>query len=127
MYIAAYFAAFPQITFLCFLAFELACGVYFPVMADIRARHLPEEHRLSIVSLFRIPLTAISGATIWLYHYDMKGGIREILLFCGVLMTIASLCAIRFTKTVSADSLSEEGKEEVETGKEDQGTREETK
>lgn len=104
-YVAAYFAAFPTIAYLCFIIFEFACGIYFPVMGDIRERHLPEEHRLSVVSIFRIPLTVISSTTIWLYHYDMKGGIREILIFCGILMTGACICALRFVSVVREDAV----------------------
>ena len=110
-YIGAYFAAYPTIAYLCFITFEFSCGIYFPVMGDIRERHLPEEHRLSVVSIFRIPLTVISSTTIWLYHYDMKGGIREILIFCGILMTGACICALRFVKTVQEDPVADDNLE----------------
>lgn len=113
-YIGAFFAAFPHITYLCFLIFEFACGIYFPVMGDIREKHLPEQHRLSIVSIFRIPLTVIAATTIWLYHYDMKGGIREILLFCGVLMTVACVCAFWFAKVIKKEVV-QEGSDLVKT------------
>ena len=114
-YIGAFFAAFPRITYLCFLIFEFVCGIYFPVMGDIREKHLPEQHRLSIVSIFRIPLTVISATTIWLYHYDMKGGIREILLFCGVLMTVACLCAFWFARVIKKDDSVQEGSDLVKS------------
>ena len=110
-YIGAYFAAYPTIAYLCFIIFEFSCGIYFPVMGDIRERYLPEEHRLSVVSIFRIPLTVISSTTIWLYHYDMKGGIREILIFCGILMTGACICAVRFVSTVQEDPVANDNLE----------------
>lgn len=117
-YIGAFFSAFPRITYICFLVFEFACGIYFPVMGDIREKHLPEQHRQSIVSMFRIPLTVISATTIWLYHYDMKGGIREILLFCGILMTVACVCAFWFATVIRKDGPAQGDTPSAKTGEE---------
>ena len=87
-------------------------------MGDIREKHLPEEHRLSIVSIFRIPLTVISATTIWLYHYDMKGGIREILFFCGILMTVACVCALWFARVIRREEPAQDATDLAKTEEE---------
>lgn len=38
--------------FLCFVGFQLGCGVYFPTMGSIRSRILPEAHRTALMNWF---------------------------------------------------------------------------
>lgn len=42
-----------------FCGFELACGVYYPLVATLRSRYIPEECRATVMNLFRVPLNAI--------------------------------------------------------------------
>ena len=45
--------------FFCYLVFEAAVGMYFPLMCTIRSSALPDTHRSVIMSLFAVPLNAI--------------------------------------------------------------------
>ena len=103
--LAAYFARSKNATFyrmkilLCLQLFELLCGFYFPIMRALREKVLPEEHQLSIVNWFRVPLTIISSIALLLFH-DTSGGIPEIFVFCSVMMGMAFLFSFRFARAV---------------------------
>ena len=103
--LAAYSAKnyrFLMFTFL--LIFELLCGFYFPIMRILRERVFPEEHRVSVINWFRIPLTVISSLALVLLH-DSHGGVTEILTLCAVLMGLAFLCSIRFARATTDNIL----------------------
>ena len=76
-------------------------------MREIRKEILPEDHRMSIINWFRVPLTLVSALVLLMFH-DTSGGLSEILLFCGVLMAIALLSSLRFTRQHS-DEQQDEG------------------
>ncbi len=105
--IAAYFAKNKNAMFyrlkilLCLQVFELICGFYFPIMRTLREKVLPEEHRLSVINWFRVPLTVISSLAL-LFLHDASGGIPEIFVFCGVMMMIAFVCSFRFATNTSS-------------------------
>ena len=104
--LAAYSAKnyrFLMFTFL--LLFELLCGFYFPIMRILRERVFPEEHRVSVINWFRIPLIAISSLALVLLH-DSHGGVPEILTLCAVLMGLAFLCSLRFARATRDNALS---------------------
>ena len=108
-FLAAYFAQNKFATLyrlkilICLQLFEAMCGFYFPVMRILREEVLPEEHRLSIISWFRVPLTILSSVMLLLLH-DASGGISEIFLFCGMMMLLALLCSLRFAKAKQVSS-----------------------
>jgi MFS family permease len=39
-----------------FVLFETICGMMFPAYAGLRSKHVPEEHRTTIMNIYRIPL-----------------------------------------------------------------------
>ena len=43
------------IVFVSFLVFELACGIMFPTYGSLRSTYIPEEHRTTIMNIYRIP------------------------------------------------------------------------
>lgn len=92
---------------LCLQLIEFACGFYFPIMRTLRDKVLPEEHRVSIIILFRVPLTLISAFVLLVLH-NASGGVSEIFLVCAIFMMIALLCSIRFVKISGASSFNEE-------------------
>ncbi|GJD08767.1 Molybdate-anion transporter [Galdieria sulphuraria] len=47
------------IVFFSFVLFETICGVFFPSMAVLRARTIPNEYRSTIMNLYRVPLNFI--------------------------------------------------------------------
>lgn len=46
-------------TLAAFIAFEICCGIYFPVIALLKARVVPEQVRMTIYNYYRIPLNVI--------------------------------------------------------------------
>ena len=106
-FVAAYFAMSKQATFyrlkilVCLQLFELLCGFYFPIMRVLREKVLPDEHRLSIINWFRVPLTLASSMALLCFH-DTSGGIPEIFVFCGIMMSLAFFCSFRFAKTLNS-------------------------
>lgn len=118
-FIAAWFAEDKTATLyrlqmlVCLQLFELICGFYFPIMRVLREKVLPEEHRLSIINWFRVPLTIVSSTTLLLFH-DTSGGIPQIFMFCGILMAVAFVCSFRFAK-VEGGSDSSTGEQEIAT------------
>ena len=42
--------------FASFLMFELACGIMFPTYGSLRSLYIPNEHRTTIMNIYRIPL-----------------------------------------------------------------------
>ena len=102
---AAYSAKnYRFLMFTLLLLFELLCGFYFPIMRILRERVFPEEHRVSVINWFRIPLTVISSLALVLLH-DSHGGVPEILTLCAVLMGLAFLCSIRFARAARDNAL----------------------
>ena len=91
----------------CLQLIEFGCGFYFPIMRTLRDKILPEENRLSIIILFRIPLTLLSALALLLLH-DASGGVSEIFLFCAILMVIALLCSIRFVRMSGSTTFSDD-------------------
>ena len=112
-FIAAFFARDKNALFyrlkvlICLQLFELICGFYFPIMRVLREKVLPEEYRLSIINWFRVPLTIVSSLALLLLH-DATGGIPEIFLFCGLMMSLAWVCSFRFARSASGTSDNEE-------------------
>ncbi|KAI8927405.1 hypothetical protein BC831DRAFT_398784 [Entophlyctis helioformis] len=47
------------IIYIAFNVFELCCGVYFPAMASIRSKVVPESTRSTVMNIFRVPLNLI--------------------------------------------------------------------
>lgn len=45
-------------TFMSFILFELMCGIMFPTLGSLRATYIPNEHRTTVMNLYRIPLNA---------------------------------------------------------------------
>jgi len=47
------------IMFVAFLVFEFCIGVFWPAMATMRSKYVPEEARATVMNYFRIPLNLI--------------------------------------------------------------------
>jgi hypothetical protein len=54
----------PVVVFFAFLIFETSVGMYFPAAGTRKAQIVPESHRASIYSLFRVPLNVIVVGTL---------------------------------------------------------------
>lgn len=103
--------------YIAFLLFEVVCGVYFPAMATVRSRYVPEETRSATLNFYRVPLNAIVVFTL----YKNWGTIR-VLQLCALLLLVATCCQHRLY-TVSKVSIprgddlerQEERREMIET------------
>ena len=47
------------ICFLSFVAFELICGMHWPLSGTLRSKYIPEESRSAVMNLMRVPLNLI--------------------------------------------------------------------
>ena len=54
--LSAIFMGNNTIVFSSFMAFELACGIMFPTYGSLRSMYVPDEHRTTIMNIYRIPL-----------------------------------------------------------------------
>jgi len=50
------FITHEYIVFASFAMFECICGVMFPTYGTLRSEYIPEEHRTTIMNLYRVPL-----------------------------------------------------------------------
>jgi len=76
--------------YMSFLLFEVVCGIYFPAMATIRSRYVPEETRSATLNFFRVPLNAI--VVFMLYK---NWGTTRVLQLCALLLVVATSCQHR--------------------------------
>ncbi len=52
----AYYIENKPIIFSAFVLFECVCGLMFPIYGSLRARYIPNEHRTTIMNIYRVPL-----------------------------------------------------------------------
>lgn len=76
-----------------FAAFELCCGIYFPVMSTLKSIYLPERSRASLMNFARIGLNAII-ITVLLFAGALSNAV--ILFVCTALLVGA--CAVQVMK-----------------------------
>lgn len=83
-------------TYLAFVLFELACGLYFPSMAALRNRILPQKEMQVIGVWVRIPLNSLATAALLYLHTetDKEAGDKELYLLCTVAMGLAVLICL---------------------------------
>lgn len=85
--------------YIAFLLFEVVCGIYFPAMATVRSRYVPEETRSATLNFYRVPLNAI--VVLMLYK---NWGTTRVLQLCALLLLLATCCQHRLY-TVSKVSI----------------------
>ena len=107
----------PRSTFALFLIIELMCGIYFPAMARLRFRVLPEARHAGIINWFRVPLNAIAAIVLLALHdTHSPHGITALFALCSVLLCFAGLAAIqlhRLTKDIDESDSSDGSIREV--------------
>ncbi|KAI0821865.1 hypothetical protein BC628DRAFT_782206 [Trametes gibbosa] len=77
-----------HLRFWAFCAFEVCVGVYYPVQGMLRGKLVPDEHRATVSSLFRVPLNVFVVVSL------MTGvaSARHLVLFaCSLLLLFTSL------------------------------------
>jgi MFS family permease len=105
-----------KMSFFAFLLLEIGVGIYFPSMGFIRMKVIPEQHRASISSWFRVPLNLIACAVLTVLHgTSYRYGNRMIFMTCAGLLAIAMMCLLRFGRLIRANSeLKTQNEEEEE-------------
>jgi len=58
------------ISFLAFLALEVAIGMYFPAISYLRSQVIPETHRANIMNWFRVPMNIMTCGALLCLHVD---------------------------------------------------------
>lgn len=58
-HISAYLSNSTRGKFLAFLAYESSLGLYYPVVANLRAAMFPDECRATLTALFRLPFNVL--------------------------------------------------------------------
>ncbi|CAF0723240.1 unnamed protein product [Didymodactylos carnosus] len=74
------------IMFIAFLIFEFCIGVFWPAMATMRSKYVPEEARATVMNYFRIPLNLI---VVVLLLKDLK--LMVIFTTCVVFLFLAAI------------------------------------
>ena len=72
----------------CFFIFEAAVGIYWPSMALIKSRFVPEHVRATVYNIFRVPLNLLVISIL-----ANLGSLSDdaVFWFCGLLLAVAAL------------------------------------
>jgi len=89
----------PIVRFVLFGTFEACVGAFWPVMASLRSKYVPENARCAVLSIFRIPLNLI---VIWLLLNSMSTS--SIFGICGILLFISIIVRKSVTARVNTEN-----------------------
>ena len=93
--------AFRNTSFLAFLTLETAIGLYFPSIGTLRSKLIPESHRATVVSWFRVPMNIITCATLLaVNHPTVAADKRSIFATCTGLLITGVLVASKFNRFI---------------------------
>ncbi|KAL7277129.1 hypothetical protein ACG7TL_008974 [Trametes sanguinea] len=85
-----------QQRFWAFCAFEACVGVYYPVQGMLRGKLVPDEHRATLSSLFRVPLNAFVVVSLMT---GVASARHFVLSACAILLVLtASVTGLTFLK-----------------------------
>jgi len=84
--------------FLGFCVFEMCIGIFWPCLASLRSRHVPEEVRSTLMSIFRIPLNLI---VILLLIPEME--LATIFIICSSLMVVCLFVETKLYRIVKSN------------------------
>ena len=86
-------------SYVCFLIFEVAVGLYFPAVSYLRSQAIPEGLRANIMNWFRVPLNVITCCGLIFLHGDRTStGNQKIFGICSLLLVLAMLSNWYFVK-----------------------------
>ncbi len=83
------------LTLLCFCAYELCVGVYYPSMGAHKGKIIDDGVRAQIYGILRIPLN-IFVVTALALTKEGDAHRHRVMLFCGGLLLVASMSAAYF-------------------------------
>lgn len=70
--ITSVFITQEYVVFASFAFFECICGIMFPTYGTLRSEYIPEEHRTTIMNIYRVPLNAyVTGMLVLKKHMSI--------------------------------------------------------
>lgn len=80
-------------TYFAFIIFELACGAYFPAMAMLRSKIIPQKESGAINVWVRVPLNMVATAALIYLHneHSKQIGDQQLYMFCTIATALAVL------------------------------------
>lgn len=87
------------LVFLCFLAFEISCGIFFPTYGTLRSIYIPEENRAGLMNLFRVPMNFFVVVVLVKVKFMP---IPAVFAICTVAHATALFCFTKFTGVVES-------------------------
>lgn len=101
-----------RLCFVAFLIYQISVGIYFASVGVLREKIIPENHAISIMNWFRVPLNIISCIVLMLLHDEQfRHGNRLIFIICCALLLCALLCASRLLPLLTASEVESEESE----------------
>nr|XP_026690063.1 molybdate-anion transporter-like [Ciona intestinalis] len=92
---------FPVISFIAFLFFEMASGVYFPVMIDLKRAIELDKLDVAVTTWFRVPLNLIAcSGLIFLHSSSNATGTRKLFACCFVTIIIALFISMKLVNSI---------------------------
>ncbi|CAM9604808.1 molybdate-anion transporter [Lampetra fluviatilis] len=89
--------ASPYRSLLAFLAFEFAVGVYFPAVAFLRSKVIPEKSQAGVLGWLRVPLNTFTCLGLLALHdADVRTGPRDVFTICAGLMLATLVASLVF-------------------------------
>lgn len=86
------------VTFIAFLLYEMAVGMYFPAIGYLRSQLIPEQYRASIANWYRVPMNIFTCMSLlWLKNlthirkeqFDTTVSSLKVFLMCITLLLVA--------------------------------------
>jgi len=90
-----------QLCFIAFIILEMCLGMYFPAMATLRSKYVPESHRSTIINLFRIPLNLFTAIIL----LCIKNGFFDTKFVIFSCTSFLSLCAVLASRSLRSVEL----------------------
>merc|ERR1712241_1641222 len=103
------------ISFMAFLALEVAIGMYFPAISYLRSQVIPESHRANVMNWFRVPMNVITcGALLCLHVEAISNDKRIVFGACLLLALLGTFLCNRFLMVFRDQAAGKKGSTEEE-------------
>lgn len=99
-----YVGRYSLVTFIAFLLYEIAVGMYFPAIGYLRSQIIPEQYRASIANWYRVPMNIFTCMSLlWLKnvtqirkeYFDTTVSSLKVFLMCIISLLVAiMLCKL---------------------------------
>jgi len=103
------------LSFLAFLALEVAIGMYFPAISYLRSQVIPESHRANVMNWFRVPMNIITcGALLCLHVEAISKDKRIVFGACLLLALLGTFLCNKFVAVFRDQAAGKKGSTEEE-------------